>query len=88
MDGNINFYLVKSEGIFLWCRRCPQWGYSLHEILACFSTMFLVFPLQMAHPKLGSFDGDVILPVKLFKSRGKVSSLYEFCTWCDDPVVM
>lgn len=27
----------------------------------------------MAHPKLGSFDGDVILPVKLFKSKGKVS---------------
>ena len=29
----------------------------------------------MAHPKLGSFDGNVILPVKLFKSKGKVGDL-------------
>ena len=28
---------------------------------------------QISHPKLGSFDGNVILPAKLFKSKGKVS---------------
>ena len=51
--------------------------YHLYAVHCCTHLLFNdVISIQMAHPKLGSFDGNVILPVKLFKSKGKVSLLY------------
>ncbi len=56
-------------------RELPEYRVTTLDLLLAAKDLNLFFALQLTHIKLGNFSGDVVLPSKLYQSKGEVQIL-------------